>query len=263
MTSRGSRRQWKTVEFVSVGPEFIGGREVAPLQLIQAQGPAVAGQGPLWILAGFEGATKKDSYFTALFQKAVQSGVIQPLSELYMTPLSNPASDPKNQAANIHGVTLLSDFPVGDEAGYPKAFETKTFLRWAQRVRPKAIVSFVTGPSLIRYNELVPMDIVNKLSELCERPVFLWGTEPEVMTGAGHRLGDWCKEQGICWIEFSIEDSKKSFQEIAETDWKKHIGASLKWLCEGPRFDPPKEEEPSLKHLIVPVLEMPAEFANL
>jgi|GEM_PF-1799877 len=264
MIARSSRRQWKTIEFVNVGPEFIGGKEVAPLQLLQACGPsATTAQSALWVMGGFEGTTKKDSYFTNLLQKAVQSGVIQPITDIFLTPLINPASDPKNTSLNITGVSLLGDFPGETNSDCPKAFETKTLLRWNEKIQPKAIVSFVTGPNLVRYNELVPPEVVNKLSELCERPAFLWGTEPEMLPGQGNRLGDWCKANGICWIEFSIEDSKKSFQEIAESDWKKHIGASLKWLCEGPRFDPPKEEEPSLKHLIVPVLEMPPEFANL
>jgi hypothetical protein len=266
MAARGSRRQWKTLEFVNVGPEIIGGKEVAPLQLLQAQSvvPTPSSQGPLWIVGGFEGSNKKDSYFTTLFQKAVQSGVIQPLPEIFLTPLVNPACDPKNSSVNFKGISLLSDFPSADKGTESaQAFETKTLLRWAERIQPKAVVSFVTGPNLIRHNELVPSDVIYKLAELCERPSFLWGTEPEVLPGQGSRLGDWCQARGICWIEFSIEDSKKSFQEIAESDWKKHIGASLKWLCEGPRFDPPKEEESSLKHLIVPVLEMPPEFANL
>ena len=257
-----THRQWNVIEFIDLGPEFIGGKAVPPLQLLRYAGTQPEPDSSLWVLSGFAGSSKKDFFLAGLLQKAVQTGVINPVADLFMTPLMNPASDPKNASLNVDGVDLSKAFPLADE--YVEQKEIRSLVSWAKRIAPKAIISLTTGAStLIRHSENVPAEIISRLSELCECPALLWGTEPEVNGAAPNQLGSWCQRQGIAWIEFSVEESKKNFQEIAETEWKKHIGSALKWLAEGHRFNPPKEEPLIMKHMIVPVLDIPPEFANL
>jgi hypothetical protein len=113
---------------------------------------------------------------------------------------------------------------------------------------------------------------VDKLSDLSERPLYVFGSEPEdidELTSEVYKqdvsksFGQWCVEQEIHWIDFSLDIEKKNFEEVATTEWKTFIGPCLKWLIEGARFQPVIEDDPLADIEVIPALEMPPEFANL
>lgn len=70
-------------------------------------------------------------------------------------------------------------------------------------------------------------------------------------------FGSWCVSQGISWIDFRIDSTKKAFEDVKDSDWKPSFGPAIKWLLEGFRFNPPVEEPAYELPQVIPALEMP------
>jgi hypothetical protein len=191
-----------------------------------------------------------------------------PVADIYLSPLVNPALNPKSIKPGT--VTALQQ-EFSNEASSFVSTEAKTLKRWFERIQPKCVVTFSSGNSWIRHQNLPP-DLVEKLGILTERGVFACGSEPLPMDSDGNAMerpnidqsfGAWAASQGCAWIDFALDTSRKNFDEVREQDWKSSLGPALKWLLEGPRFAPPKEPEPVELPKVIPALEMPPEFANL
>jgi hypothetical protein len=114
--------------------------------------------------------------------------------------------------------------------------------------------------------------LIRKLSEISELPSYAAGTEPVELDEDQNPLakphlekciGPWAVAQGASWIDFCIDRKVKVFDELKTAAWKSNLGPALKWLVEGTRFNPPKEEELPPLPKVIPPLEMPPEFANL
>ena len=268
--------QWKLKEFVQIGPEMIDGNPVVPLQLQHFATPVNPdmGSSPLWFLSGFQGPSRNDSYMTSLIHKALAKFTFEPVVDVYVTPVVNPTSPSKNPDTNWAGANLNTSFENGVQSPQLPQLppELKTLVRWMGTITPKAIVTFSLGNSMIRYLN-TPSDVIQKLSELSEKASYPMGTEPEAhaednvtllprqKTDAG--FGAFCVTNGIAWIDICVDRSKKSFDEIKESEWRPSFGPALKWLVEGFRFNPVKEEVAVPLPKVIPALEMPPEFANL
>ncbi|MBS1984563.1 MAG: hypothetical protein JST16_10365 [Bdellovibrionales bacterium] len=245
------------LEMTQIAPETIGGRNIVPMQFFRHPGKAANTDNKIFVLSGFQGPSKNDVHISGLLQKALTKGVLSPQADVFVTPVVNPSSDPKNGWMNHSGHDMRDIFADG-KAQSPEA---ATLERWLAMAQPKAVITFTIGQTGVTTVGL-PATVSQKLADLTERPLQALES-PEVGTSPVSGLQTWCAAQGIFWIEISLDDSKKSFDEVRETDWKKSIGPCLKWLLEAERFNPPKEEPFSLEHLIVPALEMPPEFAHL
>jgi hypothetical protein len=190
--------------------------------------------------------------------------------DIYMTPIVNPSSLSKIPLQNEKKIDLSKDFS-SDENAQPQALESKTLIRWAKSLQPKAIVTFSVGTPKIRYVN-TPVEVVQKLSELSEKPFYAFGSEPQDSNDEGELLpledisnsfGAWCAANGMAWIDVMVDGAKKNFDELRDSDWRPAFGPALKWLVEGFRFNPPKEENEYSVPQVIPALEMPPEFANL
>jgi len=245
------------------------------LQLFKWKGKNREDNSALWFVGGLEGAAKADSFILHLFQKAVTKGIFGPHPDLFLTPVGHPlSSDRKYNPGNGKPTDpALKGFPDSTDGSLPAdaCIENFTLSRWALHALPKALVTFSNGTSKIRYRN-VGEDVVSKLSELAERPAYPFGEEPEERADDGsliprqsieHTLGAWLALKDVLWIDFSLSATLKNLDEVAVGEWKSFIGPALKWLVEGLRFAPLKEDEFLPKLEVIPALEMPPEFANL
>jgi len=266
-------QQWKLKEFVQVEPESFEGAGSIPLQLLEYQAPVhdrndTNGKS-IWLLAGFCGPNKNDGHILALVQRAIASQTFENAVDVYLTPLVNPSARGKKPQSNFQDIDLNEAF--GESSSGSQATEVKTLKRWVQQISPKAIVTFSNGQSMIRYLN-TPLEIIQRLSEISEIPQYVFGTEPEEVLEDGNKIprenfessfGSHCISNNIAWIDFSVDKSKKNFEDLKTADWKPAIGPALKWLVEGFRFDPPKEEPKPVLPEVIPVLDIPPELANL
>ena len=265
----------KLIEMVDVSNNDLLNEGASPLQLLRFFGLSCELESSLWFVGGQMGNTKADAYMMNLLQKALQKGNFSLATDIFVTPVMNPTGWLKNLKTNSRGIDLTANFPtvVNTSSSAVLAPETLSMMRWADTIRPKAIVTFSTSQQMIRYKN-VPANIVERLKEISERPAYEFGTEPALNNDQGEvlplqdvsgALGAWICEKypEAAWIDFCVIDSKKSFEEVAQEEWKLHVGPALKWLCEGLRFNPPKEEPITNKLQVIPVLDMPPEFANL
>ncbi len=263
---------WQLLEIVQVQNEFSASKEGIPLQLFKMNGNAPEENTALWFTAGSEGSSKADAFIMSLFQKALSKGTFVAAPDLYMTPVINPTVTEKSSKSQPQQKNQLGGFTTSKvSSAETPSTEVSTLMRWNQKILPKAIISFSSGTSMIRHMN-APEDIIRRLSELSERAAFAFGTEPEVTLEDGTliprdivdaSLGQWCVDQGVVWIDFCMNGSIKTFDEVAQVEWRSCVGPALKWLVEGLRFNPPKEEPAFPKLQVIPVLEMPPEFANL
>jgi hypothetical protein len=243
----------------------------APLQLLKFLGSQPELQGPIVILAGFEGPAKNDGRILQLLQKAVASTVVRPVSDLYVVPVTNPTARDKAPHLNEKGQDVMHAFPTlsplsSSDVG--PSIEVGIITRWITKIQPKAILSIRAGHPLFRHCD-VASDVLDKLQTLAERRVLELGDklplndgEEEVARDDARSLGQWAHENSILWIEFSVDGGKRSFEEVRE-DWRINVGPAFKWLLEGPRFNPPDEEALFITPTVVPTLDLPPELANL
>jgi hypothetical protein len=262
-------QQWKLKEFVQIGPESFDGGYGIPLQLSLVQGKNVeAKDQSLWFMTGFEGAAKNDAQMLNLFQRAVMRETFEAHIDLYLTPVTNPSAKSKFPFANWSGQNVIEGFT--DELNL-SIVEAKVLSRWFNQVRPRAIVTLSLGQAGIRHLNCPP-ELIRKLSEISELPSYAAGTEPVELDEDQNPLakphlekciGPWAVAQGASWIDFCIDRKVKVFDELKTAAWKSNLGPALKWLVEGTRFNPPKEEELPPLPKVIPPLEMPPEFANL
>jgi hypothetical protein len=263
--------QWQLLEMVQVVSDPFEPDAGAPMQLLKFAGSQPELQGPIVILAGFEGPAKNDGRILQLLQKAVSSTVVRPVSDLYVVPVANPTAREKSSYLNEKGQDILHDFPTqsqlsGSDIG--PSMEVGILTRWLAKIQPKAIFSIRAGQPLFRHCD-VSQDVLDKLQSLAERPVLelnqkipLADGEEEVPHNLQKSLGQWCQENSILWIEFSVDGGKRSFEEVRE-DWRINVGPAFKWLLEGPRFNPPAEDTLYVTPTVVPTLDLPPELANL
>lgn len=269
-SSNVTNHAWQLLEIVQPDMESsLSKSDDLPLQLFFFRGHEPEDKTALWFTGGFQGATKADSHILGLLQKAVSKGTFIAQPDLYLTPVVKAMSE-KN-----------SRYPKGSGSLFPTAQNTQTIteshpqvstlMRWTHKIQAKAMISFSVGTPMIRYLN-APSDVVNRLSEIAERPAFAFGTEPEEKNEDGTLIprqnmessfGQWCTEQELVWIDFSINATLKNFEEVAQNEWRSCVGPALKWLTEGLRFNPPKEESLLPKLQVIPTLELPTEFANL
>jgi hypothetical protein len=266
--------QWKLSEFVQIGADVYDGGSGIPLQLLSLNVlPATeeSQKSSIWFLGGFSGPSKNDAHVVNLLQRAIEKATFDPVLDIYMTPVVNSSSSSKAPKLNHQGIDVSNCF--GDlESGKTLPLEAKCLIRWAKTIQPKAVITFSNGPSpFIRYLN-APNEIMQRLAELAERNVYSFGTEPEDKLEDGTfkeresseaTFGAWCVTQGISWIDFRIDSTKKSFNDVKDADWRPSFGPAIKWLVEGFRFNPPAEEPAYELPQVIPALEMPPEFANL
>lgn len=275
MTSENSSKNvpWQLLELVQVNPDPFANKGQIPLQLFKFKGTEPEDDTTLWIVAGPEGSAKGDSYIVQLLQKALVKGTFLNSPDIFLTPVMNPQASEKSSGKNgAHTKNLLHGFPTATKlATGANPLEVQTLMRWAQYIKPKALITFSLGLPHIRYRN-APPELLQKISEIAERPAYEFGTEPEHQAEDGQMvprdniessLGQWCVEQGIAWIDFSLNTSHKSFDDMAQVEWKTCVGPALKWFVEGHRLNPPKEETLLPKLEVIPSLELPPEFANL
>ena len=268
---RVSGNQWNIQEFVQADPAIEEGTGL-PLQLLKCAPASLSEENSpsaLWFVSGFDGPTRNDAHICSLFQLAVSRNTFGPCVELFLTPVSNPSDSKKNDSlASSRFFNSFDDDTIHTAPAIRN--QVVTLKRWARNILPKCLITFSLGKPKIRYQN-VPLDLVSKLAELAEMPNYLFGEEPIETDQDGTplaranpvgSLGHWCVNRDASWIDFSIDETKRSFDELCEQLWKPSIGPALKWLVEGFRFNPQKEIFQPLP-TVIPVLEMPPEFANL
>jgi hypothetical protein len=227
----------------------------------------------LWFVLPTLSPLKADAFVANLLQKALMKGSFLPEVDVYVTPLIGQKE--KFSYKDENGGCLYHGFPTASSRKNPTSPDLnvfhKTLMRWGSILQPKCLITFTLGKPMIRYNEL-PHNVVDKLADLSERPLYTFGSEPEdidELTSLSYKqqtaesFGQWCIEQDIHWIDFTLDADKKNFEEVAATEWKSFVGPCLKWLIEGARFQPVVEDDPLKDIEVIPALEMPAEFANL
>ncbi len=281
MKTRQNGTQWKLLEMLHIGEDPTDTDSGAPLQWLKFSGTQPEAQGPIVILSGFKGPARNDCRILQLLQKALSNGVISTVSDLYLCPITNPSSQSKAPHLNAKGNDIFNDFPTQKDksaSDIGQSFEVTHLLRWISKVQPKAILSFQADKPYINHFGAT-QDIVDKLCSLSERPTLALGERPAlteeeqkelakmpeeepVSHNYDKNLGQWCVENDIVWINFSIDSSKKDFEEVRE-DWRLNSGPALKWLLEGPRFNPPIEEPFFVTPTVVPTVELPPELMNL
>ncbi len=275
MNLSNSSRKWILKEMVSVNGASSDDFETIPLQLLKFQGHSPeAATGSLWFVSGFQGPARNDGHLVSLVHRALDKLTFNPAVDVYLTPVANPHSNSKTAKNNRHGIEVMNSFPR--VADFPlhevkSSIETKTLMRWARGIGPKVIVSFSLGNPKIRYLN-IPSEVVSRLAELSEQPHYEFGSEPQEFNSEGIAIerdpvegsfGNWCSVEGLGWIDFSVDTSKKTFDEIRDTGWKTNVGPALKWFVEGFRLNPPVEEPAFAVPDVIPALDMPPEFANL
>ena len=281
MKIKQSASQWKLLEMLHIGEEPSETDSGAPLQWLKFSGTQPDAQGPIVIVAGFTGPARNESRILQLLQKALSNGIISTVSDLYLCPIVNPSSQNKAAHLNTQGNDVFNDFPTHKDksaSDIGQSFEVTQLLRWINKVQPKAVLSFQADKSYLNHFG-ASEDIIEKLGTLSERPTLSLGELPklsdeeerdrskmpedEVVThNYDKNLGQWCLENEIVWINFSVDAAKKDFEEIRE-DWRLNTGPALKWLLEGPRFNPPVEEPFFITPTVVPTVELPPELMNL
>jgi hypothetical protein len=245
------------------------------LQLLKWSGAhAEASSNAVFVFSGYQGAGRGDSHLSQLFQRAVTRGLFKPEVDVYLVPVVNPMPQARKAILNGDGVDVSSDFPSARATEQNKgtlSVEAKTLMRWVEVVRPKTLLSFSVGPSVVRHCN-VPPELLEKVLRFTEKEIFLVGEEPETLDQNGHSLGreqlsqslgQWAADQGMPWLDFRVDASRKTFEDVKDNDWKSSFGPAAKWLVEGLRFSP-ELEEPSYKlPEVIPTLDLPPEFANL
>lgn len=238
--------RWNLVEFTYANSSAVPGKDPIPMQLFKLAVPKPELESDLWFMSGFSGPSKNDSHVVALLQRAIERSVFNPVGNVYLTPVTNPAG----KGLDLNGLS-------NEES--PANGEIHTLLRWAKVLEPKALVTLSVGESLVRYSQAVSPDVVEKLAELTERT-----TRPAAESDAqAQALAQWCELNDMLWIDFSIDETKKTFEEVKDNEWRRFIGPAMKWLVEGSRFNAPKQEAIVHEHTIIAALELPPEFANL
>lgn len=243
----------RLVEMAEVGADSVVRDPVPPLQLYRVSGSEAAADHKIFVVAGFQGPTKNDVHILGLLQRAFTRALFVPTADVYLVPVANPSSDPKATRKNRFG----QDF---SQSGGSEIEEVTILKRWISSLNPKALVFITIGTQGVTTGDAVPASVSQKLGEILE--IRVNDTAP-ACDFACPELKVWAEDQGIRAIQFVIDETKKTFDEVRESDWRKHIGPALKWLVEGDRLNPPKEEPLNLEHLVVPALEMPPEFAHL
>ena len=169
----------KLIEMVDVSNNDLINEGASPLQLLKFFGTQSDTESLLWFVGGQAGNTKADAYIMNLLQKSLQKGSFALATDLFLTPVLNPTGWLKNSKSNSRGIDLLENFPtLNTEFNPPQScIETLAAMRWAETIRPKALVTFSAGQQIIRYKN-VPANIVERLKEISERPIYEFGTEP-------------------------------------------------------------------------------------
>lgn len=264
------KKNWKLVEFVDLGSDSLdaGGTRIMQLFHYKVEKDNLQ-ENSLWFMAGFYGPAKGDSTVCSLLQKAITKNLFSVDNELFLTPSVFSKTDDSSPELDVsyHSFDKEAETP---SANTPNG--AATLMKWFANRKPRAIVTFSVGQPFIRVKNC-PDFVVDTLRSVSERAVYEFGTEPQMLDIDGITLipredveasfASWCAKNGASWIDFSVDGSLKSFDELVQQEWKTSIGPALKWLIEGPRFNPPKEESGIESIEIVPVLEMPPEFANL
>lgn len=263
------KKNWKLVEFVDLGSDSLdaGGTRIMQLFHYKVDKENLQ-ENSVWFLSGFYGPSQGDSTICALLQKAITKNLFSVENELFLTPsvFSDTDDSSPELDVSLHDFRLEKDRPSPQTPHGPA-----TLMRWFNQRRPRAVVTFSVGQPLIRVKNC-PDFVVDSLRNVSERAVYEFGSEPEVLDLDGSSIprenveayfAAWCTAHGASWIDFSVDANLKSFDELVQQEWKTSVGPALKWLIEGSRFNPPKEESGIESIEIVPVLEMPPEFANL
>lgn len=280
MKIRQSASQWKLLEMLHLSDDPTDTDSGAPLQWLKYSGTQPDAQGPIVILAGFNGPARNESRLLQLLQKAISNGIISTVSDIYLCPIANPSSQGKASHLSAKGNDIYNDFPTQKNmaaSDIGQSFECTHLVRWISKVKPKAVISLLADKPYINHFGASD-DIIEKLITLSERPVLALGERPAptevdekeikkpeeepISYNFDKNLGQWCLENEIIWINFSIDAAKKDFEELRE-DWRLNAGPALKWLLEGPRFNPPIEEPFFLTPTVVQSLELPPELMNL
>lgn len=264
------KKNWKLVEFVDLGSDSLdaGGTRIMQLFHYKVDKENLQ-ENSIWFIAGFYGPAKGDSTICSLLQKAITKNLFSVDNELFLTPSVFSKTDDSTPEFDISH----HDFAHEGSVPNPKTPSgAATLMKWFAQRKPRAIISFSVGQPFIRVKNC-PDFVIDSLRNVSERSVYEFGTEPQVLDMDGSTLlpredinptfAAWCTRQDAAWIDFSIDTHLKSFDELVQQEWKTSVGPALKWLIEGPRFNPPKEESGIESIEIVPVLEMPPEFANL
>jgi hypothetical protein len=273
-----NQKKWELLELVQVAEELCDLEMGSPMQLLKWSGRNPETQGPIVVLSGFSGTHKPDAVTGQLFQKAIQSGVVIPFSDIYFCPMTNPTSNSKNPHLNYLGSDILYDFPTQKKASSSDrkpSVEAQTLQKWLERIKPIAVISLVSEIRGI-HSSGCPGEILDKFRKLSERDIFDIGEYPaltdeetrqgqqriEEMHQMDRSLGQWIEEQEICYLQISFDPRKKSFDDVRE-DWKSCVGPALKWLLDEARFIPQEESLAFALPNVVPTLDLPPELANL
>ena len=240
-------------------------------QLYKFSGAKEDRENALWFIAPSLSPLRADSFVANLLQKALMKGSFSPQAEVYFSSIVGTRKS--GRSFDDNGGLLFNGFPTqkNPEKDIPLNALRKTLLRWGSMLQPRCIITFTLGRAMIRYNN-VPTNIIDKLADVCERPVYPFGQEPIELdedTGVQYKqdidssFGQWCTENDIAWLDFTLDATQKEFEEVVQAEWKNFVGPSLKWLTEGLRFQPIVEDDPLADIEVIPALDMPPEFANL
>ncbi len=274
----GNSKSWELLELVQIAEELSDLEMGSPMQLLKWAGRNPDAQGPILVLTGFSGTHKPDAVVGQLFQKAIQSAVVTPFSDIYFCPMANPTSQGKNAHLNFLGSDVLYDFPTAkptSSSDHKPSLESQTIQKWFEKVKPIAVISLVSEVRGI-HNSGCPTEILEKIRKLSEREIFALGEYPELSeeeTRQGQQricdlhqidrsLGQWIEEQGVPYLQLSFDPKKRSFEDIRE-DWKSCIGPAMKWLLDEARFIPQEESIVFSLPNVVLTLDLPPELANL
>lgn len=264
------KKNWKLVEFVDLGSDSLdaGGTRIMQLFHYKVSKENLQ-ENSVWFLSGFYGPAKGDSTICSLLQKAITKNLFSVENELFLTPSVFSKTDDSAPELDVNCHNFQDE---GAAPGVTTPRGPATLMKWFAQRKPRAIVTFSVGQPFIRAKNC-PEFVVDSLRNVSERAIYEFGSEPQVLDMDGITLlpredvqssfPAWCTTQGASWIDFSVDSNLKSFDEIVQQEWKTSVGPALKWLIEGSRFNPPKEESGIEAIEIVPVLEMPPEFANL
>ena len=288
-SSKSQPQQWKLLEMVHLSDDPTDPDAGAPLQWLKLAGSNPDQQEPILILGGFQGSVQNDNRVLQLLQKALSSGIIQTCSDIYLCPIVNPSCRNSEPHLNRDRQDIMNSFPLeGFTDKLP--MESQAIINWVERIQPKAIITLDSGENLINQNGVAD-DLLEKVAALAEREVLSIGEKPteeiqeepqlnalgmpieafqtrtfsedsQLKRSLEFNIGKWCEEKEIIWINFSITSDKMSFEEIRE-DWRMNLGPAMKWIFEGPRFNPPEEDPVLDSPTVVPTLDLPPELMNL
>jgi|GEM_PF-4107629 len=247
---------WELVEYCNIiGMEnFAADDKLAQLYRFHGDNESLQAeeQKKIWILSSIGKKASADSHFTNLLQKSLMAKYFEPYDDIFMTTFVN------------HPISEL--FTLLSHKSESSRLLRESIEKWYRQIAPSFVVTISAGEPAFYHSNLSDT-IVEHIVEFSERPAY--SLEEYKSQGSAQKqknfsteFGDWVSSQDIAYLHFSVDESKKSYDELAQNEWRALVGPALKWLVEGQAVQPELEDQVDGIE-IIPPLEMPAEFLNL